>query len=148
MRAVGIIIFRLVDKSAPEMLLLQTSYNGEWAPPKGHVDPGESDLETAYRETEEEAGIKRDQIKLYPDFQEEIHYVVKKSVYGADVDKCKTSAYYLGEVEYGQKITLSHEHTDFKWLMFNDAIETTLFENYKTLYRSSKSFLVNKSVHP
>ena len=45
LRAAGIIIYRISTNVPPEMLLLQTSYNKEWAPPKGHVDAGESDLE-------------------------------------------------------------------------------------------------------
>ncbi len=39
-----------------EVLLLQDK-NGAWVFPKGHLDPGETHLDAALREVEEEAGI-------------------------------------------------------------------------------------------
>lgn len=39
-----------------EVLLLQYT-SGAWVFPKGHIDPGESELEAAQREVEEEAGV-------------------------------------------------------------------------------------------
>ena len=52
-RSSGLIIFRRVLTDNPvEYLLLQASYGtNHWTPPKGHVESGESDTETAYRET-------------------------------------------------------------------------------------------------
>lgn len=38
----------------------------------GHVDPGESDYETALRETEEEAGLTKDNLKIIKDFKKEV----------------------------------------------------------------------------
>ena len=143
-RAVGIIIYRQFDASSlPYLLLLETSYNKEWAPPKGHVDPGESDLTTAYRETEEEAGIQSSDILLCDDFQDEIHYHVKNSPYYHDVTKEKTTVYFLGKVHFDQKVTLSDEHTGYKWVTFAEAIETAMFENYKKVYSSAKQFIEN-----
>jgi len=46
----------LVFRPDGTILLLKRS-NGEWCFPKGHVDPGEGPLDTALRETEEEAGV-------------------------------------------------------------------------------------------
>jgi 8-oxo-dGTP pyrophosphatase MutT (NUDIX family) len=57
-RAAGIILVR--SKSANEYLLMQTSYGKHhWTPPKGHVDPGETDWIAALRETKEEAGLEQ-----------------------------------------------------------------------------------------
>ncbi|KOB65136.1 Diadenosine tetraphosphatase, partial [Operophtera brumata] len=56
-RAAGLVIFRNVNQVV-QYLMLQTSYGEHhWTPPKGHVDPGESDWVTALRETKEEAGL-------------------------------------------------------------------------------------------
>ena len=38
-------------------VLLLGHRNGTWVFPKGHLDPGETDLEAALREVEEEAGV-------------------------------------------------------------------------------------------
>ena len=141
LRAAGIIVYRTVKNASPEILLLQTAYNKEWAPPKGHVDPGESDLDTAYRETEEEAGIKKCDISLNDDFKEELHYVIKNSIYVEDVNKKKISVYFLGRVNYTQNIVLSDEHLSYKWVKFQDAVATAKFENYVSLYSSAHNYL-------
>ena len=47
--AAGFVVFRRFQ-SAIEFLLLHASYEQNlWSPPKGHVDPGEKELETAWR---------------------------------------------------------------------------------------------------
>jgi 8-oxo-dGTP pyrophosphatase MutT (NUDIX family) len=38
----------------------------------GHVDPGESDLETALRETEEESGLTKTDLHILADFNKAI----------------------------------------------------------------------------
>lgn len=47
----------LVFDPAGRVLLIRR-VNGEWAFPKGHIDPGEDHLTTALREVEEEAGVR------------------------------------------------------------------------------------------
>ena len=42
----------------------------------GHVDPGESDYETAIRETSEEAGLDQKTFSVIPDFKCELNYRV------------------------------------------------------------------------
>ena len=39
------------------LVLLLGHRNGTWVFPKGHLDPGETELEAALREVEEEAGV-------------------------------------------------------------------------------------------
>ena len=47
--AAGLVVFRRIH-SAIEYLLLHASYElNLWSPPKGHVDPGENELQTAWR---------------------------------------------------------------------------------------------------
>ena len=71
-RAAGFIIYRQM-RAKTEYLMMQTSYGEHhWTPPKGHVDPGESDYETAVRETAEEAGITEDDMEIDKTFQVEL----------------------------------------------------------------------------
>lgn len=46
----------VVFSPAGDILMLQHA-NGTWVFPKGHIDPGESPLQAAVREVEEEAGV-------------------------------------------------------------------------------------------
>uniref|UniRef100_A0A915J1A0 Nudix hydrolase domain-containing protein n=1 Tax=Romanomermis culicivorax TaxID=13658 RepID=A0A915J1A0_ROMCU len=60
-RAAGFIIYREnLSKTSKiyQFLLLKCAKNGHWTPPKGHVDPGENEYETAVRETREESGLR------------------------------------------------------------------------------------------
>ena len=46
---------------------------------EGHVYSGESDMETAVCETEEEAGLKLHHIKMIEDFRKELYDTIKES---------------------------------------------------------------------
>ncbi len=41
----------------PKLLLIKHSYDGAWAIPKGHLDPGEDSETAGVREVQEETGI-------------------------------------------------------------------------------------------
>merc|ERR1712243_410538 len=76
-RAAGLIIFRRIQQQI-EYLLMQTSYGEHhWTPPKGHVDPGEDDMTTALRETQEEAGLANDHFSIVDGFKKELRYEVR-----------------------------------------------------------------------
>lgn len=53
---VSAVCFRLT-KAGPEILLVRTKGRKYWTFPKGHVEPGESPVEAAHRESREEAGV-------------------------------------------------------------------------------------------
>lgn len=117
LRAAGVIIYRyLRSKGYPEYLLLQTSYGKHhWTPPKGHVDPGESDYQTALRETQEESGYKEHDLNLTN---------IKKTLYYDVRGVPKTVIYWLAELkDYKNPVRLSEEHQDYKWLGFAEARE-------------------------
>ena len=70
-RAAGFIVYRQM-KAEVEYLMMQCSFGRHWTPPKGHVDPGESDYETAVRETVEEAGIGEADLEIDKTFKLEL----------------------------------------------------------------------------
>lgn len=118
LKAAGLIIFRRKRFKGPfEYLLLQTSYGRHhWTPPKGHVDPGESEMETALRETEEESGLKQGSLNVMENIRKTLNYEVR--------GKPKTVIYWLAELkDYDVPIRLSREHQDFKWLNVESACE-------------------------
>ena len=64
-------------------------------------------MDAALRETSEEAGITKEQMKIY-DFKDELHYMVKKNM--------KRVVYWLAEVpDPNTPVIMSHEHQDYKW---------------------------------
>ncbi|KAL0869650.1 hypothetical protein ABMA27_005899 [Loxostege sticticalis] len=125
-RAAGLVIFRNVNQ-AVQFLLLQTSYGEHhWTPPKGHVDPGESDWVTALRETKEEAGLSEDDLEVYKNISKTLEYKVK--------NKPKVVVYWLAKLRDPQKeVKLSDEHQDLKWLPLQQAQDVSGFEDMKQL---------------
>jgi putative (di)nucleoside polyphosphate hydrolase len=53
-----------------------------WQMPQGGLDPGETPLEGAYRELEEETGIRRDLIEIVTRAQEELTYDLPDDLIG------------------------------------------------------------------
>ncbi|XP_025708706.1 bis(5'-nucleosyl)-tetraphosphatase [asymmetrical] [Callorhinus ursinus] len=140
LRACGLIIFRrclipTVDKPAIEFLLLQASDGiHHWTPPKGHVEPGEDDLETALRETQEEAGIAAGQLTIIEGFRMELNYVARK--------KPKTVIYWLAEVkDYNVEIRLSQEHQAYRWLGLDEACQLAQFKEMQAALQEGHQFL-------
>lgn len=134
-RAVGFIIFRKISGSV-QYLLLQTSYGrNHWTPPKGHVDPGEDDMQTAYRETMEEAGILKEHLKIHEEMRIELKYPIKGGT-------MKTTIYLLAELlDPKTPVKLSHEHQDFKWLDLKSACDLAGFPDMQEALHKCQTYI-------
>ncbi|XP_068107792.1 bis(5'-nucleosyl)-tetraphosphatase [asymmetrical] isoform X2 [Hyperolius riggenbachi] len=136
LRACGLIIFRRVASPTDiEFLLMQTSYGTHhWTPPKGHVDPGEDDMTTALRETEEEAGLQSNQFRVLDGFRKELNYNVN--------NKPKTVIYWLAELkDPDTSVKLSHEHQDFRWLPVQEACACAGYQDMQETLTEAYQFL-------
>ncbi|XP_078621314.1 bis(5'-nucleosyl)-tetraphosphatase [asymmetrical]-like [Branchiostoma floridae x Branchiostoma japonicum] len=133
LRAAGLIIFRRVPQI--QYLLLQTSYGQHhWTPPKGHVDPGESDLETALRETQEEAGLTTEHLNIVDNFKKVLEYSVR--------GRPKTVIYWLAELKNSDTpVVLSDEHQKFEWLWLEEACAYSGYQDMQEALRDAHSFL-------
>ncbi|NP_001006918.1 bis(5'-nucleosyl)-tetraphosphatase [Xenopus tropicalis] len=149
LRACGLIIFRRCQAGVSaaagdgiEFLLLQTSYGEHhWTPPKGHVDPGEDDMSTALRETEEEAGLDSSHISLVKGFCKEMNYNVR--------NRPKTVIYWLAELrDYTTPVRLSNEHQDYRWLPLGEACKYAGYQDMKDTLNEAHQFLLNQKKEP
>jgi len=84
-----------------------------WDLPKGHCEPGETDWETATRETEEETGITNRQVDRIGDFMFTIQYAVTYRD-ALSIKRKKRVTYFLGRVVLGQEIHCT-EHLGYQW---------------------------------
>lgn len=134
-KAAGLVIFRRITSNI-QYLLLQTSYgNHHWTPPKGLVDEGETnEMQTALRETQEESGLEKNDLKIY----EEVKKVLQYNVRG----KPKTVVYWLAElINSNAAVRLSEEHQDFKWLELEEACTLGSFKEMQELLRFCDDFI-------
>ena len=99
---------------------------GHWDFPKGHVDKGETEIETATRELEEETGIKN--IILLDNFRKTINYKIQKR----DRKISKEVVFFIATT-VETEINLSHEHVDYGWFDFTSALKQLTYDNARSV---------------
>ena len=124
----------LINEDKSQLFLLLNYPSKHWDFVKGKMEEGETSHQTALRETKEETGIS--DVEFIDGFEEEIEYYFR-----ADNQNIhKKVIFFLGKTKT-KNIILSHEHLDFIWLDFDNALEKITYENSKDLLKKSKVFL-------
>ncbi|MBU1135987.1 MAG: NUDIX domain-containing protein [Nanoarchaeota archaeon] len=133
----GVVIY-CIDNEQTKFLLLK--YPSYWGFSKGLIEEGESEKETALRELEEETGIPN--VEIIPNFEFRQNWFFKHQ---GNIIR-KSAVYFLSKVEnkFIDKIKLSPEHTDFKWLNFDNAIKKIEIKQNKEMLKKAYDFLKEK----
>ena len=131
----GIVLYN-DDNDEVQFLVLKYP-GGHWDFVKGKMENSEEPKQTAIRETKEETGII--DVEFIDGFNEEISYsfYVKKE----EIDK--KVIFYLGKTQ-STEIVISHEHLDFAWLNFKDAIERITYENAERVLIKANNLLQSR----
>lgn len=87
-----------------------------WDLPKGHVDPGESEMVCALRELAEETSLTAGDIELVPDFRFAHQYQVREKRDGKLYDK--TLVVFLARLVRDANIHCT-EHGGFEWFRWS-----------------------------
>tara|TARA_B110000438_G_scaffold171452_1_gene163827 strand:- start:5 stop:409 length:405 start_codon:yes stop_codon:yes gene_type:complete len=127
----GVILF-----NEDEEFLLLNYPSKHWDFVKGKMEKDETPHETALRETKEETGIS--DVEFIDGFKEEIEYYF----YANNQEIHKKVIFFLGKTKTTD-IILSHEHLDFIWLDFDNALEKITYKNAKNLLKKSRKLLNN-----
>lgn len=135
-KSVGLIVFKR-EGGARKYLVLHYCA-GHWDFVKGGVEEGEDELATAVRELEEETGIKT--IRIEPGFKEKIKYFYRE---GKEL-VFKEVVFFLGETK-AVRVKLSFEHTEFKWLSFEEALAQITFKKSCDVLTKAEDFLRKES---
>ena len=135
-KSAGIVLFRN-DSDKNEFLLLNYP-QGHWDFVKGKIEQNETSHETALRETKEETGITN--IEFVGGFEESVEYDFRFK----KEDIHKKVIFFLAKTNE-KNIKLSHEHNDYLWLEYNDALKKTTFENAKNVLTKAIEFLSSTS---
>lgn len=130
-KSCGAVIFRKT-RGKYAVLLIKNRYADFWSFPKGHVEDGENEYQTAIREVKEETGI---DIKIENGFRMESVYLIgkkknieKKVVYFASLT---TRAYVEPQAE---------EISAFHWF-FEDEFPEKAFDNDKMIFKEALAFI-------
>jgi bis(5'-nucleosidyl)-tetraphosphatase len=123
-KSCGFILFKSVgiasedeNRSEPQKSFLLMKHRERYDLPKGHVEPGESDLECALRETNEETGIPASAIEIEPDFEYRSIYYPQYARFNNEIVE-KTLIIFMGWVDPQTSITTT-EHLGYKWIKWH-----------------------------
>ena len=114
-----------------DLVLLRHRFGGHWSFPKGHVEAGENEQQTALREVREETGLT---IRLLDGFRESVEYFPKPGVK-------KQVVYFLGEALGDKLVRQEEEISELKWASIAEADGLVTFANDKRLIRLAKKRL-------
>jgi 8-oxo-dGTP pyrophosphatase MutT (NUDIX family) len=142
-KGVFVVVYSFDDKSNQIFYLLlkrKLHWKG-WEFPKGGVESREIDEETIYREVLEETGQKAKEIHNFKIFSK---YKYPKKL--LDRPEFDGQTYHL----YSCRITKKDikydklEHSDFRWLNYENAIKTLTWPNQRRCLRIVNKFLNEK----
>ena len=115
-------------------ILLILHNAGHWDFPKGHVEDGETEVQTAIREVKEETNID-------VEVNEEFRYSTK---YSPKEDVIKEVIYFLARNISEDKQAQLEEVSEVKWFSMNDAIEKITYDNSREILIQLKKDLEEK----
>lgn len=91
----GIVIYRGDKAENFEFLLLKSSKSSRWSPPKGHLEPGETEFAAAVRETKEETGLLFEDYDVVEVFETILNSKGVLGQHKSVSDKCKVQSALL-----------------------------------------------------
>ena len=112
-KSCGVILFR----RKPEVSFLLMKHPHRFDLPKGHIDPGESEIQCALREMWEETGVPVDHVALDPEFRYEEKYYPIEPRFGSERVE-KTLVIFLGWIDQAGEIQVT-EHGGHEWRGWN-----------------------------
>lgn len=129
-KSCGAIVFTKANDDY-EFLII-THKSGHRGFPKGHVEQGETEEQTARREVYEETGLK---IELMAGFRAEEQYFVRNAV-------LKTVVYFLAQAFTKEVVYIFPEVEAHAWSTLPEALALLTYESQKKLLMQAYQFLM------
>ncbi len=114
-----------------EILLIKHVNSGHWSFPKGHMEEGESEEETALREIMEETSI---EVILDPTFRETVTYFPRKDIQ-------KVVVYFIAKAKTFDFTPGAGEIAEVKWVDVGHANQLLIYENDRVIVNKAKAVI-------
>ena len=108
-----------------KVLLVYEKNRNFWGFPKGHMEDGETEIETALREVKEEVGL---DVEIDKDRRYTLNYVIRD-----EIDK--TTVLYIAKAKNEEIIMQENEIENIRWCSFEEALNTLTFNNWKEMFK-------------
>ncbi len=132
-KSCGALVYR-TDNNEPELLLVRHKAGGHWSFPKGHVEEGETERQTALREVQEETGLV---VALEQGFRHCVAYHPRPEIH-------KTVVYFAATPISGELRAQESEIADIIWAPFSKAGNLLSYQNDRRLLYLVKKHLKMK----
>lgn len=129
-RSCGAVVYR-DSADGRRFLLIKNKRSTHWGFPKGHVEAGETDMDTAVREVLEETGL---HIRLLDGFCEKSTYTIQGRI-------DKTVLIFLATTTDTRTVIQESEIEDYLWLDYNRCLSTLNYENDKAILKKAQAYL-------
>lgn len=113
------------------VLLIRHVNGGHWAFPKGHVEQGETEEQTALREIFEETGL---HVRLDTGFRRTVTYSPVPGI-------TKDVVYFAAMADSGDVHRQMEEVTQIRFVPAEDAADIVTFENDKVICRAAAAYM-------
>lgn len=130
-KSCGFIVYKTVENTNYYLIIKST--NGDIGFPKGHMEDGEAELQTAIRELKEETNV---EVEVVDGFRKQIEYPLPKRP-----DVIKQSVYFLGKYASGDIVCQKGEVLECGFLSYDDAMRTLTFEDTRRLLEDAKTYV-------
>ncbi len=133
-KSCGAIVFTQ-ENGVRQYVIIRETYEGAYGFPKGHMEAGETERETALREVKEETGL---DVVLYDDFSlTDEHSLIREG----RPDDIKTNVYFLAE--YRDQVLRAQEKEVIEVLLmdYTNAMESIQYEGSKRLLSEAENYL-------
>ena len=130
-KSCGFVAFKRVN--GENQYLIIKSRGGDVGFPKGHTEPGESEIQTAVRELKEETGA---EVKIIHGFVRRIEYPLPHRT-----DTINQSVYFLGECISDEIIRQECEVAEAVFLPYPEAMVRLTFKETKDILSDAEKFI-------
>ena len=129
-------MFREDERGKKQFLLIRNKRSAHWGFPKGHVEPGETNEETAKREVLEETGI---EIELLPEFSRRSEYTIQGKIE-------KSVVIFLAKTTQEDYVMQQEEIEECGWFLFDDAMRTLNYDNDKRILTQAQQYMLDHHI--
>lgn len=138
-KSCGIVPFREVDGEILYLVISSAVTKREhWEFPKGGVEEGEREIETALRELWEETGVK--DVRVLPGYREPIRYIYRRP----EGLVSKQVVYFIAEVGDPRVKLREVEAKDYRWANYEESRKLLRHANARALLARCHAFITGK----
>ncbi|MCH5170291.1 MAG: NUDIX domain-containing protein [Oscillospiraceae bacterium] len=131
----GAVVYRIINGEV-RFLLIKNKRSLNWGFPKGHMERGEDEHMTAYREVLEESGIR---IEFLPDFRFKSEYSIQNRIE-------KKVIIFLATTKDTRTVIQQEEIEEYLWLGFQKAMDVLRFPNDKQILIKANDYLAKEGI--